>query len=190
MRRLIPELRVCRPAIRRQRRYPDLVQNLARIQRRGEQIHKEIIRPNRAMPPCGTRNQLRPQRDSHRRQIPRRIRMRQRAADSPHIANLSVRNLSRRVSQRRRPLPNQIRRHQRGIRRHSPDSQPAAVRLSDIRHIPNLAQIDQHRRLGKPQLHQRYQAMPARQQLRLIPMLRQQTRRLCHASRRVIRESA
>ena len=142
------------------------------------------------MPPRGTRNQLSPQRDSHRRQIPRRIRMRQRAPDCPHIANLSVRNLRRRARQRRRPLLNQLRRHQRGIRRHSPDSQPAAVRLADIRHIPYLAQIDQHRRLGKPQLHQRYQAMPPRQQLRLFPMLRQQTRRLCHAARRVICESA
>jgi hypothetical protein len=74
-----------------------------------------------------------------------------------------------------------------GVGGHRADP-PAAVGALDPVQPRNLAQVDQQRRRGQPQLHQRQQRMPAGEQLGILADLIERLNRLVKAVRRDVVE--
>ena len=173
MRCLVAELGIGGAAARRKSGDANLVEDFVRLKRSGEQVNEEVVDAYSAVVAGGACNQFDIERDGDCRHVSGRVGVGERATKRAHVADLLVRHLSGCVSQDRGAALHQVRALQVGVCGHSAYCQSAAVRLADVGHAFNLAKVDEYARLGKAQLHQGDQAVPARKELCFVAVFSQ-----------------
>jgi hypothetical protein len=86
------------------------------------------------------------------------------------VPDVDVADLLHRVAQKGAPLGDDRRPFDGPLARHRADAQDALVGAQECE-LVDAVQIDEVRRPGEPKVHQRHQALPAGERLRLVAVL-------------------
>ena len=165
------------------RREPHFEQQLIRSQGGCEVRDEEPMRRHAARPPRAADDDAAFQRGQHRRQLRRRISVRDVAANRPAGANLEMPHQRQCVGQQRKPSRDDRRALCRALPRHRADGD-LAVLFADVVECFHAVEVDDHRRARQPHIQQRDQTLPAGEQLPLGPVGVQQCHGFLHGLRR------
>jgi hypothetical protein len=108
-----------------------------------------------------------------RAQLGAGVGVRQAAADRAAIADGGVRDQRQRLGHDGAALPDQGGALQRALPGHRPDGQPAVGPGLDVVEVAERVEVHQQLGTSQPQVHQRDQALPARQHLAVVSGLAQ-----------------
>ena len=100
-----------------------------------------------------------------------------RAADRAAVTDLRIADMAGGMGQQRRVLVQQIGGLDVAVAGEGADRDVVAA-VTDVRQVGDAADVDQHRRLGQAQLHQRQQAVAAGEELGLVTVLTDEAHRL------------
>ena len=100
-------------------------------------------------------------------EVGRGVGVSERAADRPAVANLRIADVPRRVGENGAPAPKRVAAREVGVPAERSDRDPLAV-VPDEAKVVEPTDVDEQRRTGEAQPHQRDQRVPAREQPRLV----------------------
>ena len=156
------------PGACRGRRHADLRQQLVRCDRRREGVDEELVDRDGALAARAPEHDAGAHRQHHRAQIARGVGVREGAADRAEVANEGVGDLWRRRGDRG-IAADHLGSDQLVVAGERPDRQ-RATGLGDIAKPIDRIHIDQMLGSGEPEFEQRDQALPARQDLGVLPV--------------------
>jgi hypothetical protein len=157
-------------------REPDLGEDLALAERGGEVVHEELRGAHRAGARGAGDDQLRVQRERRAPRSPAGSAWRASRPACP-VAGLVVGHRLGRLGQQRDVLLHQVVAEEVVVGGHRADRDVVAV-LADAAQLGDAAEVDEHRRGGEPQPQHRDQALPAGQDLGVVPAVAQRLHRL------------
>ena len=147
----------------------DLGHDLVRSQRRGEQVLEEIVRWNRPLVGDDVRVE-------HQRKgwvVAGRVRVRNDPAHGAHVADLVVPHLTRHLGEQWQLVLHHFRVLDGHVPRQRADAELLPV-LFDVVQVLDAVDVDQRAWLREAQPHQRDEAVPTRQHLRILPVFAEQ----------------
>ncbi len=165
------------PAHRSAARHPDRGEQFVGLERRLERPDEEVVNAHHAHARRPADLDRAAEREQRHRQVGGRVRVRERAADGAAVPDLGVADLRGRVGQDRRLRLQQRRSGDLGVPRRRADDHLVALE-PDARQLRHPGDVDQHGRLGEPDLHHRQQRVAARQQLGVLAVLGQERDRV------------
>ena len=131
--------------------------------------------------PSGPRaTRVRPEGEHDRGQVGRRVAVGDGAADRAPVPHLRVADLAGGVGQDRHLGAEQVARLEVAVAGEGADGDVVAG-VADVGQVVQPADVDEHRRRGQPQLHQRQQRVAAGEQLGLVAVLGERRRRASSA---------
>ena len=145
-------------------------QQLARLNGRRKEAGEEISRRDRSRSFRSAQLESRIEREHHRRQLGRRISVREAASDRAAVANRRMRDERHRLGDEWQLARDQGAALYRPLARHAADSN-GALRILYVGQIIETVQVDEHGRRCQTEIHGWYQALPTRQRLGVAGML-------------------
>ena len=180
-------LHVRRPGAAREHGHAYLRDDLIGLEGGREHVHEELPRWDRPSPPGARRHDLRVEREDRRRIVRGGIGVGHAPADGAPVPHLHVADHGGNLGQQR------ALRLEHGavldgvVGRQRADRDLLAVGLDPVQPA-DPADVDDDLRLRQPELHDRKEAVPPGQELRIVPVLLEQTDRLADGLRREVLE--
>ena len=180
------EVRAARPGGRRG--HADLGEHLVRRDRGLERVHQELADRDLALAGRALQDDARTEREHHRAEVAGRVRVGERSADRPEVADQGIRDLRRGGGDRRVARADDVVGGELVVPDQRADPQ-APVFLLDAVQAFDPVDVDQLTRRGEPELHDRDQALPSREHLRVVAVRGEEAERLVEGRRSVVLEA-
>ena len=156
-------------------------------ERRDEHAGEELCRGDRPLAARPARDELGVEREHDRREVGRRVAVRDRTADRAAVAHLRVADPGGGLPDQRAVLREHRIAHELCVPRERADRDPVAV-VADVAQLVEPADVDEQRRTREAQAHERNERVPAGEELRVL-VAAEQRDRLVDAPRALVLES-
>ena len=158
-------------------RHADLGEHLVGRERGGEEALEEVGRRDLAGAVRALRHVGGTERQRVGGQVARRVAVGDRATDRAAVTHLRIADVAGRMGEQRHVLGEHRALLDVHVPRHRADRDVVAG-VADVRQVGQPADVDQHARLGEPQLHERQQAVPTGDELGVLAVLADEADRL------------